>query len=331
MGARCSWFWPTPEEMLGWKRRRTAVGRLVVSDTDVKRIATLMNKLVDLDGYTEEEEQLLFEHSVTVCIEQIAPTITIPMWEMLHASRAARNLENSRDTFRDSIKKCCMDNIFLTFLDEQDKRRVIRCISFILAESMVRAQTLSEYTACFNDPQELENIVVKVFISGAMDVFFDDDVRGQLENDITEMIPEIPFIPFPFVLRMVQKGMEVLKGVLDESLPQSYHEFTDAQKKGIELPNVPPGMAKDKKRLKEIADTYKDKPFTLHLRCVLIENMIKCDKKYAGINLVRHAWRSRAYGWIVDIVFGFIPGLEKMEDSIIKLDPKMNVGKDKLN
>merc|ERR550537_170543 len=180
--------------------------------------------------------------------------------------------------------------------------------------------TLEEYCARFDDPDEQERIVVNVFIAGAMDVFFDDDVREGMENDITEMVPEMPLIPVPFVLRVVRKGVEILKDCLDESLHECYHEFVEAQDKGIELSFAPPGMKKDKKRLKEIADDYKDKPFTLQLRRVIIEKMIKYDYGYNPF--IRDAWKSRAYGWIVDIVFSHVPGLEKMEQSILRGDPQ---------
>merc|ERR1719240_1092573 len=141
-----------------------------------------------------------------------------------------------------------------------------------------------------------------------------------MENDITEMVPEKPLIPVPFVLRVVRKGVDLMKDCLDESLHECYHEFVEAQDKGIELSFAPPGMKKDKKRLKEIADTYKDKPFTLQLRRVVIENMIKGNKGNRPLPIIRDAWRSRAYGWLVDIVFSHIPGLSKMEQSILR-DP----------
>jgi len=318
--ARCSWLWPTPQEILGWKRKRSVLGRLIVPDADLSRIATLMNTLVDLEGYSEEDEQFLFEHCVAVCVELIAPRVPPPLYELLHTDHEPLEDGEARSDFTDAIRNCCMDKCYFPFLDEQDKRRVIRCIAFVLAECMCKKMTLAEYTSRFDDPDEQETIVVNVFIAGAMDVFFDDEVREEMENELTEMVPEIPFVPVPFILKVIRAMVEVLKDCLDESLHECYHEFVEAQDKGIQLSFAPPGLKKDKKRLKEIADTYKDKPFTLQLRRVVIENMIKGNKGNRPLPIIRDAWRSRAYGWLVDIVFSHIPGLSKMEQSILR-DP----------
>merc|ERR1712007_304082 len=101
---------------------------------------------------------------------------------------------------------CCMDKCYFPFLDEQD------------------------------------TIVVNVFIAGAMDVFFDDDVREDMEDSLTEMVPEIPFIPVPFILKVIRTGVEVLKDCLEDSLHECYHAFVEAQDKGVKLSFAPPGL-----------------------------------------------------------------------------------------
>ena len=51
------------------------------------RIATLINKLVDMDGWDEDQEQELFELSVSACLEVICKGLAPPHYDMLHTPR----------------------------------------------------------------------------------------------------------------------------------------------------------------------------------------------------------------------------------------------------
>ena len=54
---------------------------------ELVRIATLINKLVDMDGWDEDQEQELFENSVSTCLEVISRGLAPPHYDMLHTSR----------------------------------------------------------------------------------------------------------------------------------------------------------------------------------------------------------------------------------------------------
>ena len=53
---------------------------------ELVRIATVINKLVDLDGWDEDQEQELFELSVSTCLEVICRGLAPPHYDMLHTS-----------------------------------------------------------------------------------------------------------------------------------------------------------------------------------------------------------------------------------------------------
>ena len=54
---------------------------------ELVRIATLINKLVDMDGWDEDQEQELFELSVSACLEVICKGLAPPHYDMLHTPR----------------------------------------------------------------------------------------------------------------------------------------------------------------------------------------------------------------------------------------------------
>ena len=58
-------------------------------------MSTLINQLVDLDDWTEEEEQDIFEHCVAMTVEEVGTLLPSPFYELLQNSTAKYSKESA--------------------------------------------------------------------------------------------------------------------------------------------------------------------------------------------------------------------------------------------
>ena len=104
--ADCAWWKPqssstsaaarsAERKLFGWRSRRTGKARALVSDDEVVLMSTLINQLVDLDDWTEEEEQDIFEHCVAMTVEEVGMLLPSPFYELLQNSTAKYSKESA--------------------------------------------------------------------------------------------------------------------------------------------------------------------------------------------------------------------------------------------
>ena len=105
--ADCAWWNPqsssstsaaarsAERKLFGWRSRRTGKARALVSDDEIVLMSTLINQLVDLDDWTEEEEQDIFEHCVAMTVEEVGTLLPSPFYELLQNSTAKYSKESA--------------------------------------------------------------------------------------------------------------------------------------------------------------------------------------------------------------------------------------------
>lgn len=309
-------------EQLGWKRWRTEQSRALVGDKELVHIASLINKLVDLESWDEDQEEELFEHAVSQCVEQMCTVLPPPFYDLLHTPYGCLE-EETVTLLSDNLIAQCKKECNFPFLDEQDKRRIIRAVVWCVLEAMSEGKTLEKFAANLDGDEVAQDIIIEVFIEGAMDVFFDDEMRKQLVQDVTSYIEDVPFIPHALIERFCEALMKAFSGILHEALKEAFTSFKSACLRGEKLPILPAPLEDTSAECARVVEYWKDRPFVVQLRRVFIVNVLASEEAMSdtmGFSFLLDLMPKRAQafvlGRLIDTIFHHLPGLEKIEATI---------------
>ena len=202
-------------------------------------------------------------------------------------------------------------------MDEQDKMRTIRAVIWVIVGALQPGRTLRSYTKeLCRDEESTQSVVVEVFIEGAMDVFFDSEMRRSLIQDLKSHIPDVPLVPFLFE-NIAEFLMATFSDTLHETLKEAYFIFVDARKNREDLPVLPTVLAGDLQLQERLLMQYIGRPFMVQLRRILIDRLLEDNEKSLPL-LSRLSLRRQALvlGRFVDLLFRALPGLAKIEDTV---------------
>lgn len=281
------------------------------------RIATLINKLVDMDGWDEDQEQELFELSVSACLEVICKGLAPPHYDMLHTPRGLLG-EKSVALLTANLVQQCQRECTFPYMDEQDKMRTIRAVVWVIVGSLQPGRTIRSYTKeLCRDEESTQSVVVEVFIEGAMDVFFDSEMRHALIQDLKSHIPDLPLVPFLFE-NIAEFLMKTFSDTLHETLKDAYFVFVDARKNREDLPVLPAVLSGDLQMQESLLMQYCGRPFMLQLRRLLIDRLLEDNSNSLPMFISKLSLRTQALvlGRFVDLLFRALPGLAKIEDTV---------------
>jgi len=91
----------------------------------VVKIATLINALVDMDYFTEEEEQELFEHAVMLVLDKIEEILPSPIMRLVLETDFEDGVDDEMaNTMRDRLLEYVKRNVSLPYLDSTDEAPV---------------------------------------------------------------------------------------------------------------------------------------------------------------------------------------------------------------
>ena len=139
LGARRWWERKVhPYSSLPFKVRivRSERAVLLMSDSEVSKVAHVINAVVDLPFYDEEEEQDIFEFCVARLVEHLAGDLPLSIIYHVHSEEAvdkahAKDMEERLKKYLYS--KCETE---LPFLEGGDRRKVAQCLLVLLLRSM---------------------------------------------------------------------------------------------------------------------------------------------------------------------------------------------------
>lgn len=302
-------------KMFSFETRRSAGARALVSDQQVRQIGKLINDLVDLDCWDEHQEEELFEHAVAQCIEKVWVHLPPPLYDLIHSSDGCLDSETAAAMSK-TLSRFCVEECTFPFLDEQDSRRIIRCVVQVLIDSMAPGQTLGRtLDVLSNDEEARSAVVLEVFIKGAMDVFFDEELRKHLVEDLVASFPEVPLVPTRLWVKIAEKMIGVFGSLLALCLKEAYLEYTAALLSWEQLPLLPPPLEGNQKEQAKVLEQYPSRPFMVQLRRCIVTRLLEEELLQWSI-LGSGAMKARMLGNMVDIMFRCLPGLEKIEHTV---------------
>lgn len=308
----CPW---DDRRKLGWRHVRTPRGRAIASDEEVRRTAELINRLVDLPFWEEEQEQELFEAAVSKCLEAIAENLPPPFFDLLHRGAGCLD-EESGELLSSNLVALCRQRVELPYLDEQDKRRIIRAVTWIVVDSLKEGCNIMMFVSGRAHATRREEMIVQVFMAGAMDVFFDEGMRKAMIQDVTRYVFEFPLLPHSLVEDAAEQVIKLFSTVLEDSLKEAYTVYSDHLESGRPLPVLPSLLKGDKKERRHVMSHYRNQPFLIQLRRIFINQLVEKEIEALPFlpRLPRRA-QAKFLSWFVDGVFDNLPGLQKIEHS----------------
>ena len=125
---------PLSERYVGTRVERSPRAKMLMADEEVEACAKLINDLVDLAFFDEEDEQEIFEFSVCHVVEVLSLRLPNRIIGLVHSSK--RMPAEDAAAFERHIFPAVLDKVDLFFLDELDRRCVVRCVVKLIMRSM---------------------------------------------------------------------------------------------------------------------------------------------------------------------------------------------------
>ena len=235
-GGGSSWFWfdsahwlglPAVAALLlhGFRERtectaahtRPAPKGVLSTPHQVQKIAGLINALVDMEYWTEEEEQMIFEHAVKMVLEAIETMLPNPILLLVINSDECDGLDDeSAETLRNRLVEYCKWKLKLPFLDEMDEVRVITAVCAVIVESLKKGNSFKNVV----EPVNSGELIIDVFVKGSVGLL-DEGNKKEFIATIADGL-QIPFLPDAIKLWFVGKLMTEVATVFEESLLFTY-------------------------------------------------------------------------------------------------------------
>jgi hypothetical protein len=190
---------------------------LLSTPQQVQKIAGLINALVDMEYWTESEEQQIFEHAVKLVLEAIETMLPEPMLRLVIYSDDDDGLdEEAADTLRSRLVEYCKWKLKLPFLDEMDEVRVITGVCAVIVESLKKGNSFARAV----EPVNSGELIMDVFVKGSVGLLDEENKREFIET-ISDGL-QIPFLPEKIKIWVVGKVMMEVALVFEQSLLFTY-------------------------------------------------------------------------------------------------------------
>jgi len=185
------------------------------------RMAHVLNVVIDVDGFTEEEEEILFEHAVRemeLALVKGLPTLML--------SRVVRKhgFKDLPDFLEANIVRLLEKETNLPFLSLDDQHRVFRSFSVFIRESMREGNSADTVLA------EIEKLVANVLMRGTC-VLLEPDKRGALVEKIVEDLA-VPVVPGSLQRLVLRRVVDKVAGHLEDAFAGGFEAYSKLQAEG---------------------------------------------------------------------------------------------------
>jgi hypothetical protein len=139
----------------------------IVQQLEISQIATLVNAIVDLQYFDEDQEQEIFEDCVAQVLFVVDKLLPHP-YKQLIVNRRSDDTEGLPDNVAEPLKvrleRSIEKSLTLSCLEEAEERRLRTAVVEILVESMKPGHSLEDVT----DARKSGKLIMNVFIRGSV-------------------------------------------------------------------------------------------------------------------------------------------------------------------
>ncbi|EKX51518.1 hypothetical protein GUITHDRAFT_102782 [Guillardia theta CCMP2712] len=191
-------------------------GQLMSKDS-IEKIATLINALVDMDYFTEEEEQEIFEHAVTMVLQEIERILPPPVLRLvIHSDDKDGIDEEHAESMKSRLIEFVKWNIKIPYLDATDEARVVTAVCAVIVESLKKGKSFKNVV----EPVNSGELIMDVFVKGSVGLL-DSANKKQFVETICEDL-QIPFVPDRLKTWLVGMMVEAVGEVFEASILAVY-------------------------------------------------------------------------------------------------------------
>ncbi|MEI6329426.1 MAG: hypothetical protein ACOYN8_03055 [Pseudanabaena sp.] len=119
----------------------------MLNDTQITKIASLLNKVIDIPLLSEEFEQILLQESIRLIDGALSQALPPQFSDFLN--QAARGLNSSNkeefDKFISRLITTINKHVDLPFLDEVKEQKLIRFILELIVKAMSKGEDLNSH------------------------------------------------------------------------------------------------------------------------------------------------------------------------------------------
>ena len=129
----------------------------MLNDNQITKIASLLNKVIDIPLLSEEFEQILLQESIRLIDEALTKVLPPQFSDFLN--QAARGLNSSNkeefDKFIERLVTSINKHVDLPFLDEDKEQKLIRSILKLIVKAMTKGEDLNSHLDNLIEQQKL--------------------------------------------------------------------------------------------------------------------------------------------------------------------------------
>jgi hypothetical protein len=124
----------------------------VLQTDEQKRVAVLVNAVVDISLVSEEVEQLIFEHAVMIIDRALDDILPQLFKEFLRDREKGIDKDQAR-RFGDRLVKSLNKKVDLPYLTEAEEARLIRTVVDPIIKGMIQGKRLDDILPLLPKPQ----------------------------------------------------------------------------------------------------------------------------------------------------------------------------------
>jgi len=288
-----------------------------MSDDEVVLVSRIINDIVDMEHFDDAQEQEIFEFATCRAVECIVQALPNEYIRVIGSNAGIP--ASLADLLEQRLFDLVRRDLFLPFLDDQDFRRIARCIVVLVVSGMRSGgHRLHEM-----DADEKKHLICTVFLKGVLDKFCDAEERGKLVAAATGIIKDVPFVPAPILEMFAHNVICFVAQEIERALFEVAAEFEDAARDRRALELLPSGLQRALTEA-EVA-LQQTRPFSMQLRrrtCELLNSRLEEKRSIAArtAHLCPRRARLEALLACIDIVVSSISSekLEAAMDSVVR-------------
>ena len=214
---------PLATRYVGTRVERSPRALVLMNDSEVEACARLINDLVDLDFFDEEDEQEIFEFSVCHVAEVLSFRLPNRVIELVHNDKTMT--VDEAEGFGRKLLAHCLGHVDLPFLDALDRRCVVHCVVKLVTRSMTLAREPvgSNFTA-----DDHNRFVQDIFLRSVHHRFTDADERAALAAEMAAFAEKLPLLPCSVVASFFDRTLCDMAESVTSALGMAYEECNAA-------------------------------------------------------------------------------------------------------
>lgn len=196
---------------------------MILSEAQIEQIVSMLNGIVQLDSFSDSEQQSIFRHSVRGVLRAVESLLPPAYLKLCRGDHPDVGLsESAAARLFDRLSRAVTSSMSFPYLDEHVEWQIIHCVLDLVVSAM-RAD------ASFDDVLSLEHsgpIMMKHFVRGSAGELM--VARSKIAETLAEDV-QLPIVPLPqsWKLSLATRVVEAVAQQLEVAITQSYELSRD--------------------------------------------------------------------------------------------------------